>query len=319
MNKKALLVGLGNFGRTWYELLKRDFPHIGRVVVDKNPDLAEMTADDPFFTSMELAIEAEKPDFIINVTPPSIHTSINHIAFDNKLPVLCEKPIAEEFAQTQEIVQRAENEGHLLVIAENYRRTPLAKETHKLLVNNAIGSITAIHVEFYKNFYDNKPYLTSMSDPLLLDVVVHHLDMVRFFTSKEATAVFAHSYNPGNSRYEFGGAVEILMTLNNDIPFTFVGSFSSTGSETGWLGNWRIEGSKGVLIMNDHNTLRYPELEVHYAAQPDGNLRASLDDFLAVLDAPGTTIETTGSDYLKTMSLVDAAQRSSQQGCWISL
>jgi predicted dehydrogenase len=243
MNKKALLIGLGSFGRAWYELLKNEFPHTNRVIVDINPDRADLIGDDPFFTSLPEAIDAEKPDFMINVTPPSVHTSINHIAFDNGLPVLCEKPIAEEFSQAQEIVDRAEKENHLLIIAENYRRTPLAKETRKLLTNNAIGSITAIHVEFFKNFFENKPYLTAMPEPLLLDVVVHHLDLLRFFTGQDAGDVFTHSYNPPNSRFESGGAVEIIITLENNIPFTFVGSFSSTGAETGWLGNWRIEGS----------------------------------------------------------------------------
>lgn len=319
MTKTALLIGLGNFGRAWYELLKSQYPLINRVIVDINPDRAVLTGNDPFYTSLPEAIEAEKPDFVINVTPPSIHTSINHISFDHGLPVLCEKPIAEEYTQAQEIVLRAENEGRLLVVAENYRRAPLAKEAHKLLINNAIGSITAIHVEFFKNFFENKPYLTAMPEPLLLDVVVHHLDLLRFFTAKQAVAVFAHSYNPPNSRFEAGGAVEIIITLENNVPFTFVGSFSSTGAETDWLGNWRIEGSKGVLMMSDHNALYYPELEVHYATQPDGSLRESLDDFLKALEMPGFTIETTGTDYLKTMALVDAAQRSTRQGCWISL
>jgi predicted dehydrogenase len=318
-NRKAVLVGLGNFGRTWYDLLKRDYPNIRPIIVDTQPEHGNLVPDDPFYTSFSEAVSAEKPDFVINVTPPAVHNEITHAAFDHGLPVLCEKPIAEEYCQAVEIVQRAEAENRLLVIAENYRRTPLARETRKLIQNNAIGDLSAIHVEFYKHFFDNKPYLTAMKNPLLVDVVIHHLDLLRYFTASEALEVFAHSYNPPNSRFESGGALELLIKMQNGIPFTFVGSFSAIGSETGWLGNWRIEGSKGVLTMKDHNALFYPELEVHYAPQADWNLRGSLDDFITALDTPEFKIETTASDYLKSMALVDAAQRSTQAGCWIQL
>src|SRR5687768_6264322 len=69
----VLLVGLGNFGQRWVHWLKQNRPDYHLTVVDPNPALNE--AGNPFYSTLEAAIEAARPDCILNVTPPADQTT----------------------------------------------------------------------------------------------------------------------------------------------------------------------------------------------------------------------------------------------------
>src|SRR5690606_20834022 len=108
----------------WYKRLKDR--GLLAAVVEKNPEMKNKMGDDPypFFESLEEAFEQVEFDFIVNVTPPSVHTSVNMAAFDRRIPVLCEKPIANEYEEALQVVERAERENIPFMIAENYRFAP---------------------------------------------------------------------------------------------------------------------------------------------------------------------------------------------------
>jgi predicted dehydrogenase len=77
-------------------------------VVDTNAAAADrLFPPRPFFRSFTQAIAAWHPDFIINATPPSAHTAINLEAFKHRIAVLCEKPIAENYAEAARVVKAA--------------------------------------------------------------------------------------------------------------------------------------------------------------------------------------------------------------------
>lgn len=77
---RALLVGLGTFGSGWYQQLKRRHSGLRVATVDSYAARgAEITSTSgAFYTSLNEAIEQEEPEFIINATPPHIHTRRRH-------------------------------------------------------------------------------------------------------------------------------------------------------------------------------------------------------------------------------------------------
>lgn len=93
---------------------------------------------------------------------------------------------------------------------------------------------------------------------------------------------------------------------------TFTGSLMSTGPETTWNGNWRIEGTTGVLtIQGDRLRIfrgkKVTRVEDEQAANPPG----CLEDFLTALQEAREP-ETSGRDYLRTQALVHYAIQSSE-------
>ena len=271
------------------------------------------------YPSVEQALSNENPDLILNTTPPAVHTRINHIAFDRRIPVLSEKPICEDYAEAVEIVGRAVEEGHLFMIAENYRRAPAMRKLRACIEAGLVGELSAIYVTFAKEFFEDKAYLLAMPHPLLQDVVIHHLDCIRYMTAGEARRIFAWNFDPRFSQFSGDAAVNFQLEMGNGLPVTFCGSLQSRGLETDWLGNWRIEGLKGILTYDGERIRCYgadhPQegLLIDRDGEGQHTQSAILDEFLAAMQA-GTQPETSAADYLKTQALVHWAMESSRLG-----
>jgi predicted dehydrogenase len=306
---KMILVGVGNFGYRWYSLLKQDYAQMLKVVVVDRDIQAKDQLDesDPFYTSLVEAIEHENPDFILNATPPAIHGQINYTAFDYKLPVLCEKPISDDYPEAIQMVERATQEKIPFAIAENYRFFPFCRKVKKLIGQRAVGDIASIHIDFYKSFQTEKEYFVNMAHPLLIDVTIHHLDLIRYFTGMEGKRIFAKSYNPRGSWAKNNVSACLWLEMENDIVVSYNGTMVTRALETSWTGNWVIEGTTGAIWLREDQIYL---IKNGQASQINDLQEVSsgncLDEFILSLqeDRPA---ETCGVDYLKTQGLVHFA------------
>ncbi|WP_079908305.1 Gfo/Idh/MocA family protein [Paenibacillus sp. 32352] len=309
---KALLVGLGTAGFSWYKRL-RDKGLLA-AVVETDASMKEKMGDDPFpfYTSLSEALEKEQLDFVVNVTSPMAHTVVNNAAFDKKLPVLCEKPISFDYEESIEVVERAAKENIPFMIAENYRRHAAVRKLKQLLDEGAIGRISAIDILFYRYHHVQRKYTVSLLD----DIGVHHFDMIRYLTGEEGKSVYADMYNPIGGWDEEGAIINTsaLLEMADGVKVSYTGSIASRGEQTPWHGNWRIEGTEG--------TIQYENQEIHLIK--DGvketitnysgvDTSDTLAEFLASLKEQRDS-ETSGADYLKSQTLVHFAKLSSAEG-----
>jgi predicted dehydrogenase len=301
---KVILVGIGSFGLGWYRSLKAYSIPLQVVVVDRNPAVRSLIdSNDLFYPDLLTALDQERPDFLINLTPPRVHTSVNHLAFDRRIPVLCEKPIAEDFSEAQVVVTRAIQEQIPFMIAENYRRAPVFRMAQRLIKEKAVGELSAVFVQFFKEAYFEKEYLLQMKEPLLVDVTVHHLDLVRYLTGQEGKRIFAKSFNPLGSQYPGNAAVNICLEMQNGLIVNYAGSLAGRGQETAWPGVWRIEGTKGVMTVAENIQLTRTDHEETIRDFGGVDDRSCLDEFLSAL-SEAREPETSGVDYLQTQKLV---------------
>ena len=323
--KTLLQAGIGNFGRWWFELLQ-ERTDLRVIIADPRSDALQESINSRVmvYPSVEQALSDQAPDLILNTTPPKIHTRINHLAFDHRIPVLCEKPICEDYSEATEIVDRAVREGHLFMIAENYRRAPAMRKLRESIEAGLVGELSAIYVTFAKEFFEDKAYFLAMPHPLLQDVAIHHLDCIRYMAGDEARRLSAWNFNPRFSKFAGNAALNFQLEMRNDLPVTFCGSLQAKGVETDWLGNWRIEGTKGVL-MYDGSSIRcygkeHPDEVSTIPFASDGHhvQNAILDEFLQAIKTR-TEPETSAADYLKSQALVHWAIQSSDRGCVIDL
>lgn len=311
---KTLIVGMGSFGYGWYKLVKSHPDRLQIAVVDRDPRAALLLDHDtPFYTDAAEALDREQPDFMLNLTPPAVHVPVTHLAFDRRIPVLMEKPISESYAEAVEIVERSTHEGIPLMIAENYRRGAAFRKAHDLIRSGMVGELTALYIQFFKEAYFQKEYLLRMPEPLLMDVTVHHLDLVRYLTGREGVCISARSFNPRGSRYPGNAALNLHLEMGDGVFVQYSGSLASKDAETGWPGEWRIQGTSGVMFVDEAaiRVSRAGQEEVH---QDFSGVDTStvLDEFLHAL-AEGRLPETSGQDYLNTQKLVHYALESIRQ------
>jgi len=309
---KAILAGLGEAGLGWYKRLR------GRglllAVVEKDPARQAKLGDDPvpFYTSLEEALKSERPDFVVNVTPPSAHAAVNNAAFDQGLPVLCEKPISFDYAESMESVARAERERIPFMIAENYRHFPYIRKLKALLEEGAIGEISTVDIAFRRYHRVKRDYAVSVLD----DIGVHHLDLLRYLTGREGIAVQAAMFNPSGGWQEEGAVLQTMaiIELEGGIPVHYSATIASRGPMTPWCGVWRIEGTKGALLLDNGIITVYSDDEVRMITDFDDMPQSdALGEFLASL-AEGREAETNAGDYLRTQALVYFTNMAAKSG-----
>ncbi|MFE5318700.1 cupin domain-containing protein [Paenibacillus sp. NPDC056579] len=295
---KALLVGVGGFGSGWYRRLRNQYGEVALAVADRDESHRSRIEGDgvPFYTSITEAIEQEKPDVLLNVTPRHVHKEINSIAFDYKLPVFSEKPIADNYEDAKAMVERAEQEQIPYMIAENYRRFPLVRRLKQLLVEGTIGDIVTVDGEFYRNL--DKPIENKLD--VLEELVVHHFDLVRYLTGREVGKVFA----------TYRHQLHIVMDMQAGIIATFTCSTRSKGKHTEWAGNWRIEGTEGCLELIDSQIVLTKDGETTLFDEfSDVESPGAFSEFLLALEE-GREAETSAKDYLKNQALAHYTRQS---------
>jgi len=314
---RVVLVGLGEWGTSWYKTLinRTDIRLVG--IADLNIEMSHKIQKNPecqFYTDAGKAMNELKPDFIINASPPDAHKIINDSAFDLNIPVLSEKPIAINKDDVFHIVSRAKD-GQKLMIAENYRYSSNCRFIKEILLQKKIGNLSGIRIDFHRrHFMEN--YHKDMQHPLLHDVGIHHLDMLRYFTGSEAKSVYADFYTPTGSWYKGYSNAVLFLTMENGVKVVYNGSLYAPLNETKWHGNWIFTGDKGILRYQNDNLYLDSDNQSEQITLPknnDSTLNAILDQFITYVQH-GILPETHISDNIKTYNIALMALCSFETG-----
>ena len=96
---KVALAGCGNWGLNYLRLLSQLAEVELVCVIDNNPKIEKaiqhkIPANTNFYKDYKSAIKQEEPDAIIISTPLSSHFEICKYALEQRLHVLCEKPVS---------------------------------------------------------------------------------------------------------------------------------------------------------------------------------------------------------------------------------
>jgi len=249
---KVIQVGMGGMGNAWIGAVNRSPVVEFAGFVEVNPDITQAQCEqygfdpDTIYTSLNEALDQLDADGIINVTPPQFHKPISLIALDAGIPVLCEKPLAGTLDDAQAIVDKANETGVLHTVTQNYRYSQVAQTVKSVLASGDLGTIGAIDVGFYKGPHFGG-FREEMPHPLIIDMSIHHFDMMRYFLDSNPSHLFARTWNPAWSWYDGDASASVNIQFENGIPVTYTGSWCAQGMETPWNAHWRFDCEKGVL------------------------------------------------------------------------
>ena len=125
---RLLVVGLGNRGTMWGEVIAAHGRAVMSGAVDPDPERRERFAAAhpavPLHPSLEAAFDAGGHDAVVLVTPPDGHLEQARAVFSAGLPLLAEKPLALDLAEAAEIVRLGEAAGLPLTVGLNFRYLP---------------------------------------------------------------------------------------------------------------------------------------------------------------------------------------------------
>ena len=192
-------------------------------------------------------MEQVEADAVINVTPPQFHREVTVMALEAGLPVLQEKPLAGTLEDARAIAAAADETGVLCSVAQNYRYRPLTQTLKRVLDSGELGAVGSVAVEFFKGPHFGG-FREQMPHPLIVDMAIHHFDLMRFFLDSDAKTMQARSWNPTWSWFAGHASASAQIGFADGVQVAYTGSWCSQALETSWNANWRFECERGVLL-----------------------------------------------------------------------
>ncbi|SDK93000.1 Predicted dehydrogenase [Arthrobacter sp. ov407] len=254
---RILHTGLGGWGRSWAAELKKR-PDLLTTVgyVDVVPDMLELLRADLgvhpslCFASLAEAIAATDADAVLVTTALPGHAAVAIEALNAGKHVLVEKPIAATLSDARQMVKAAGDAGRVLMVSQNYRFYPAAQTVSRIIAGKALGEVGAVTVKFRKYANEaaagtNRHYL--LPDPLLLDMSIHHFDLMRYVLGQEPLEVNCRAWNPAWSKFMDPAAAIATVLFDGGAVVNYQGSWVSTQEETLWAGEWLIECARGSI------------------------------------------------------------------------
>jgi predicted dehydrogenase len=326
-------VGLGGWGQDWE---KNALPRAKEVeaVAWVDADPATLAAArralrlpaKHCFPTLEAALEAVEAEAVLVTVPLAGHVPVALEAIAAGKHVLVEKPFAPSLAEARRAVEAAEARGVVLMVSQNYRFFPAPRAVAKLIAGGELGPVGAVAVDFRRHVGAGSPRHSALANPLLVDMAIHHFDLMRMTLGQEPRLVSCQAWNPPWSPFEGDAAAAATVAFDGGAVVSWRGSWVSPGPKTNWGAEWRVECAEGEIdwtsrddrggVSGERATVRplggrarkldLPEV------RPYG--RAGAVAAFAAAIRTGTEPEASGRDNLGSLALVEAAVASAATG-----
>lgn len=327
MTLRVGLIGAGWVTKHHLEAWKR-LGDEAKIVAIADPALekAEARAKEfgigSVFESAARMLDDEKLDAVDIAAPREFHADLVRLAADKGVPVLCQKPLAPTLAEAETLVREVGPRTRLMV-HENWRFRPYYRQAAAWIRENRLGRIkgasltlltsgTVPDAEGRYPALERQPFMAGETRMLVGEVLIHHLDTLRFLLGP--LAVQAASLTRACPAIRGEDSATIHLSASDDAGVSVFGSFAAHGSAPqqhdalvviGEKATLRLE--KAVLSINGETQeeIRYDPDEVYV----DSYMR-TIQHFISCLRS-GEPFETSPEDNLMTLKLVEDCYRIS--------
>jgi predicted dehydrogenase len=334
---RVMQVGVGGFGEIWLDAL-RGLDGTARIaaLVDRDPIALEAAAARAgvalrhCFTELDAALAAGLADVAVVVVPPEAHRAVAVDCLEAGVPVLVEKPLAGTRADCLALVETAQRTGLELAVSQNYRYRRPMETARRVIASGRLGAIGQGRVEFRHHYDFRGTFRETMEQPLVLDMAVHHFDLIRFVCGLEATRVHAHTWNPPWSQFVHDASAVCVFEMETGAHVVYEGSWHPRGQFTDWNCRWLLECERGYLRVDRDRVLMSADTDPHAPPEPGDEVEiplvplarqdqaAVLTDFVAAV-AEGRPAPTTATDNLRTIEMVLGAVEAARAGGDVAL
>ena len=280
-------------------------------------------------------LDNEDLDFVDIITEAQGHESLVKLCADRGIPVICQKPMAENYQTALEMVKACESNGVPFFVHENYRWQEPIRACKALVDSGRIGTVFRLNLNFVHALpefaWANQPLLKTLPRLVMSDQGSHQFDLARFFLG-EMESVYASSLAV---RPEITGEQAATVILKNSTSVCTVTLSFVTFSRKGHFPQMTmtLEGTKGTIELDidflirvtdseGTHSWRCPPTNYHWADHTYLVNHASMvpihRNFIEYFRT-GKLPETTSQDNLKTMRLVEAAYRSAERNVVVAV
>lgn len=234
------------------------------------------------YESFEPMLEQEELDGVIVCGPYSVHYAATKAALERGLPVLVEKPPAENLAQALELREIARRQGVTLMVAFMKRFARYYRMARAICARPEFGSLTHLFLRY-------SYHVSGEAGRTLAGMAVHPLDLMRHFLGNPTRMqVMRHLWEGGyhsfSLQFGFPQGASASLVLNATAPAP--------------LERLELTGEGAMVVVDELNELRYyrpqekpwapPVAEIHHpntALQTVDNASSELQGYLGEVSA----------------------------------
>jgi len=262
---RVCVIGMGPIGNRHARIYKED----PRVELAGVCDMARERADAagarlgaPRFYDAAEMLKALKPDLCSVATGGYEYGSDHYLptmqALEAGCHVLCEKPISNDIAQAEAMVDRAREKGRCFGVNLNHRFTPAAALAKKWVAEGRLGHLLFVNMSMWiKNNAESSPYFQIKA------LHPHTVDVMRYYCGDvEAVQCFA-TKAPGRSIWS---TAQFSMRFTNGVVGALTGSYDIERGHP--MERCEVAGTGGRFVLED----MWRELTLY----PAGNLEKTV-------------------------------------------
>lgn len=239
--------------------------------------------------------------------------------------VLCEKPIAMTVAEGEEMIAACRDAGVVMATNHHLRNAAPIRKLKELVADGAIGKPIAARV-FHAVYLPDNLQGWRINDPsagggVVMDIVVHDIDTLRFILGTEASEVISMSQTAGMGESVEDGNMAVFRFedgLLAQVHTAFTVKYAGEGIELhGTKGSLRVT---GVLGRRPGSTISLTNAggEQHISVEHQSLDAATVRDFVAAVKGEGEPTAS-GEDGLASMVAALACLQAGQQGTTIKI
>lgn len=224
--QNILIIGCGRVAEHYKFISKKIFSKKNKVIAVADLDLDKARNFGNFYNcnyyvDYQSAINKEKPNLIIILTPSGSHFNIAMYCLKKKLNTIVEKPMAMTPSECKKLINIAKINKVLLSTIFQNRFNPSIVYMKSLIDKNYFGKIITANIRLrwarYQSYYDDGWHGTWKNDGGVINQqCIHHIDILRMINGN-ILEVCAHGINALNKLEAEDTMMALFKFKNNSI------------------------------------------------------------------------------------------------------
>lgn len=191
------------------------------------------------------------------VTPNHLHFAAAKEFLKRGIHVICDKPLTTTPSDAKKFLKVVEQSDALFVLTHNYTAYPMIRQARDMLLNNALGELRVVQVEYAQDWMTSDLSNTDhkqaawRADPeqsgmggCIADIGTHAFNLAGFVTGLELDSLSADMHTLVDGRV-LDDNIHIMMRYKGGAKGLLWSSQVATGNENGL--RLRVYGSKGGI------------------------------------------------------------------------
>ena len=357
----AKMVGIGVIGTGFarkvqipaFRRAKAEIVSVASGSIENAKATADQFAIGHYTDNWKETVSHEDVSLVCITTPPNLHNEIALFAFEQGKHVLCEKPMAMNMDETEQMTSAAADAGVLALIDHELRFLPGRKKAFTMLRDGVIGKIRHAKYNFRASYRaDGSLPWNWWSDVeqgggALGAINSHIIDSFRWFLGTEVSSVFCQLRTQVKNRSD--GSVSrpvttddeanmILRFADSELTDDATGLVSVGMAEPpkyqnqieffGTNGAMRVDGNGELFIAKNIDT-DWTHIEINFGTLVDGMPDSGFSRGFMFLAPKIVDAIASGSNYIEhaatfadgheVQKVLDAARRSNRDGSVVTL